>query len=98
MVGDDGSFRRALRLALSEQGHEVTEAAGGVETLESLEKRRTDLVLLDWHMPDISGLETCRLVHGRFTTPVIVISSDRTLDQSGMAWPEPALFWPSLFP
>ena len=85
IVDDDSRFRRALRLALSAQGHNVDGAAGGVEALDALGEHPPDLVLLDWRMHGMSGRETCRAIRARSGVPVIVISSDRSLSEKEVA-------------
>lgn len=61
LVVDDSQLqRKLLTLALKRWGFDVTEAASGAEALELARKRRPDLVLSDWMMPGMSGLELCR--------------------------------------
>ncbi len=49
--------RRTLQQAGFEQGHVVTEATNGAEALTSIRSSRPDLVLSDWNMPEMSGIE-----------------------------------------
>ena len=61
LVVDDSKLqRKILTLALKRWGFDVAEAASGVEALEMASLRRPDLVLSDWMMPGMSGLELCR--------------------------------------
>ena len=61
LVVDDSKLqRKILTLALKRWGFDVGEAASGVEALEMAGLRRLDLVLSDWMMPGMSGLELCR--------------------------------------
>ncbi|HSM79347.1 MAG TPA: response regulator [Bryobacteraceae bacterium] len=56
LVADDKeSSRELVRTVLASQGYEVTEAADGRQALESIERERPDLVLLDLHMPELDG-------------------------------------------
>lgn len=59
-VDDHESARYARGRILSSAGFQVHNAASGEETLELAEKHRPDLVLLDVHLPDLSGVEVCR--------------------------------------
>ena len=62
LVGDDvGVIRGAIRRILRNIGFtDIKEADGGKAVLRSLEKGRYDLVLCDWNMPDISGLDVLK--------------------------------------
>jgi DNA-binding response OmpR family regulator len=82
IVDDDAQFRRTMRIALTALGHEISEAAGGAEALDLISARAPDLVLLDWFMPGMGGLETCRAIHTRSQVPVVVVSSDRLLTKA----------------
>jgi DNA-binding response OmpR family regulator len=60
VIEDDRQFCRALRLALEEDGHTVTEAGDGREGLKSFEAHPADLVVTDLIMPEMEGVETIR--------------------------------------
>ena len=61
LVVDDSKLqRKLLTLALRRWGFDVSEAASGAEALEMASLQRPDLVLSDWMMPGMSGLELCR--------------------------------------
>ncbi len=75
-VDDDGTLRALLADALRARGFEVWEAATGGEAL-ALAERGPDLVLLDVHLPDLSGLEVCRRIKANPQTallPVVLLS------------------------
>jgi two-component system chemotaxis response regulator CheY len=58
LVVDDSSFiRKIARQILDGMGFEVSEAKDGAQALEECEKVLPDLILLDWNMPVMSGLE-----------------------------------------
>jgi DNA-binding response OmpR family regulator len=78
LVDDDAQFRRTLRLALNSQGFEICEAAGGMEALNVLTANAPDLVVLDWHMPEMDGIETCRAIREKVDVSVIMVSADRS--------------------
>jgi diguanylate cyclase (GGDEF)-like protein len=58
IADDDATSRRLLRRRLECEGHEVVEAANGLEALDALKDNACDLVLLDIMMPVMDGLET----------------------------------------
>jgi len=60
IVDDESDIRRLLREMLAFEGHEVTEAASGLEALERLRKVAFDLVVTDVRMPAMGGLELLR--------------------------------------
>ncbi|MGY3438466.1 MULTISPECIES: PP2C family protein-serine/threonine phosphatase [unclassified Marinovum] len=60
VVDDSAPQRRRLSITLSRQGHEVIEAASGQDALAICEARPPDLVLSDWMMPEMDGLEFCK--------------------------------------
>jgi two-component system response regulator MprA len=62
VVDDDRALRDALRRALTLAGYEVDVAAGGAEGLELTTTRTPEAVVLDIGLPDLDGLEVCRLL------------------------------------
>jgi two-component system KDP operon response regulator KdpE len=79
LIDDDPQFRRTLRIALSVRGHEVGEAANGLEALKQLRTSTPDLVLMDWQMPGMNGGGTCQAIRAVSEVPIIVVSAfDRT--------------------
>ncbi|MEN8893282.1 PP2C family protein-serine/threonine phosphatase [Planktotalea arctica] len=60
IVDDSRLQRRILSASLSRMGYEVREAEGGAQALEICEGWPPDLVLSDWMMPGMDGLEFCR--------------------------------------
>lgn len=65
VVDDDALTRRLVARTLERAGIEVSTAAGGLEALEMLADEVPDLVLLDWSMPDIDGVEVIRRARAR---------------------------------
>ncbi|MBM2810238.1 MAG: DNA-binding response regulator [Chloroflexi bacterium] len=66
-----------LTRVLKSEGYEVLHASTGREGLGMLGDRRPDLLLLDLMLPDIDGLEICRLMRcdGFRDLPIIVVSA-----------------------
>jgi CheY-like chemotaxis protein len=62
IVDDDDDQRRLLRAQLAELGAEIVEAADAASALDSIRVLRPRLVLLDWCMPDNSGVAVARSV------------------------------------
>ena len=55
----------------------IVEAAHGAEALSAAAQRRPDLIITDYHMPIMDGLELCRTLRAQGATiPILVLSSD----------------------
>lgn len=71
---DDRQMNRYIRTqVLRNAGYDTIEASTGREALEKAIFERPDLVLLDVHLPDISGLEVCRLIKSDHRTLGVMI-------------------------
>jgi len=74
-VDDEESIRKALAHLLRSAGLEVETFASGIQFLESIPTRRPDCVVLDLHMPVMSGFEVqARLAESVKPVPVVIIS------------------------
>jgi len=62
VVDDDLITREMLRHALEEEGHQVELAADGREALDALRRGAGHLVITDWEMPNINGIDLCRAI------------------------------------
>ena len=62
VVEDDPGYATLLREAFSEAGFETLEASNGEAALKQLREHQVDLVVSDFMMPELNGLELCRLV------------------------------------
>lgn len=62
IVEDDPFYRRVLEKRLAKEGHEVLTAADGREGMRVIVTAEPDLVLSDWMMPEVDGLELCQSV------------------------------------
>ncbi|WP_343896478.1 phosphate regulon transcriptional regulator PhoB [Craurococcus roseus] len=86
IVEDEVPLLTLLRYNLEKQGFRVDEAGDGEEALLRVAEGRPDLVLLDWMLPAISGIEVCRQLRRRPGTrdlPIIMVTA-RTEDQDAV--------------
>jgi two-component system phosphate regulon response regulator PhoB len=78
IVEDEQALVTLLRYNFEAAGYEVATALDGDEALMAVAERRPDLVVLDWMLPSISGLEVCRQLRRRPETrdvPVIMLTA-----------------------
>ena len=65
VVEDEAALLTLLRYNLEKGGFEVGEAVDGEEALLMVDERRPDLMVLDWMLPTLSGIEVCRRIRRR---------------------------------
>jgi two-component system copper resistance phosphate regulon response regulator CusR len=76
LAEDERRVRAFLARGLVEEGFQVHEAGDGVEALTVLERDPVDLVVLDWMLPRLSGLDLVRQMRARRkVTPVIMVTA-----------------------
>jgi CheY-like chemotaxis protein len=77
ITDDDDSCRETLREILEPQGFSTLLASSGEEALDIARQESIHLVLLDMHLPRMTGLETLRLLHQiRSLLPCILVTAD----------------------
>lgn len=89
VVDDDDLFRESLGLNLIDEGYEVTSFANGSEALAYFEAGGdADVMLLDWRMPKLTGIEVLRTMRRRgIAIPVIFLTalSDDVYEEAALA-------------
>lgn len=76
IVDDDPELRRFLAGELKADGYGVESAGTGQEALTRIRGGEWDLVLLDWTLPDFSGVEVCRRMRASgLSTPVLMLTA-----------------------
>jgi len=83
VVEDDASLVRLLAWNLEAAGFEVSTATDGEKALERLLDQRPDIVVLDWMLPGLSGIELCRRIRRdpEFADLPVVILTARAAEQ-----------------
>ena len=82
VVDDSRIMRNVLKNILKEKQideNAILEAGNGVEALEMLKNNEIDLILLDWNMPKLNGIELVKIVrnHERLKEiPIIMVTSE----------------------
>lgn len=76
IVDDDPELRRFLTGELAVEGYAVEAVGMGQQALIRLREAAWDLVLLDWTLPDFSGVEVCRRLRAsEMSTPVLMLTA-----------------------
>jgi two-component system, OmpR family, phosphate regulon response regulator PhoB len=78
LVEDDEALSMLLTYNLDKEGYEVGAARDGEEALLMASERAPDLVILDWMLPKVQGIEVCRRLRAKPTTrntPIIMLTA-----------------------
>jgi two-component system response regulator MprA len=76
IVDDDPELRRFLSQELKVEGYNVEEADNGQNALSHIRDKEFELVVLDWTLPDFSGVEVCRRMRSSgITAPVLMLTA-----------------------
>jgi two-component system phosphate regulon response regulator PhoB len=78
VVEDEPAQREVLAYNLEAEGFKVAKAETGDEALLLVEEETPDIIVLDWMLPGVSGIEVCRRVKSRTETrgiPIIMLSA-----------------------
>lgn len=87
VIDDDPDIRDLLRHKLDQAGLEVRTEGSGTAGLRATKEMHPDIVLIDWMMQDISGLEICRAVradHALDDVRLVVVSG--RADEADIEW------------
>ena len=87
VIDDDADIRDLLRLKLDQVGLDVWTEPNGTSGLKAAQRLHPDLVLIDWMMADLSGLEVCRAVRSdpAMRDVRLVVVSGRA-DEADIEW------------
>jgi DNA-binding response OmpR family regulator len=81
VVEDDQALSKTVSEWLRSERHLVDVSASGLEALELLRQSKYDAVILDWHLPDMTGLEVCRTYRSAGgCCPILMLTGKGTLD------------------
>jgi two-component system response regulator RegX3 len=82
VVEDETTLRETLADALEVEGFRVVAAADGREALTRFRADKPDLVLLDLMLPELSGIEVCRIIRAESGVPIVMLTAkDSELDK-----------------
>ena len=75
IVDDEPNILAAVAPLLRSRGYDVLTTMSGKGALEMVEREAPDLIVLDLGLPDLDGVEVCRLLRDGRATPIIVLSA-----------------------
>lgn len=81
VVDDDRKITDMLRRTLIYEGYRVATAADGDEALIKAQSERPDLVILDWLMPKLNGLEAAKMLREAGPTPILMLTARDAVEQ-----------------
>src|SRR5437763_42522 len=78
ILDDDSRFRKLVSTVLLSRGYSVIEAATGAQAMRAVEQGRLDIAVVDYHLPDVDGIEWITWVRDRgCNLPMIFLSGFR---------------------
>ena len=88
LVDDSPVMRKMVSRSLRQAGldiDEVLEAGNGKEALTVLQANAPDVVICDWNMPEMNGLEFVQEARKTYQTPIIMLTTEGTEDRINQA-------------
>lgn len=80
IADDDRKIIDMLRRTLAYEGYHVVTAADGLEALSQAQAQRPDVVILDWLMPGLDGIEVARRIRQADPTPILMLTARDTIE------------------
>ena len=78
VVDDDKKTVDLIRLSLEKEEFEALSAYEGIEALNLARYASPDLIILDWMLPNVSGIDLCRMVRAESRVPMIMLTAKAT--------------------
>lgn len=75
IIEDDEAIADLLSYGLSQEGFQTCTSNTGALGMKKLDQFKPDLLLLDWMLPDLSGLDICKIVTHRYNIPILMITA-----------------------
>ena len=83
IVEDEKGITDFLKQGLEEEGYTISLANNGADGLELALHHSFDLILLDWMMPKLTGLEVCKAYRKtNTTTPILFLTAKDTIQET----------------
>jgi DNA-binding response OmpR family regulator len=81
VVDDDKKTVELIRLYLERERYQVIVAYDGLQALELARQKQPNLIIMDWMLPEMNGLDACRILHEESHTPIIMLTARSTEDE-----------------
>lgn len=78
VADDDPNIRLLLQKQLEYEGYSVLTVASGKAAIDTARREMPDLMILDLMMPDVDGLEVCRVIRPEMVMPIIMLTAKGT--------------------
>jgi len=75
IVEDEETLLEVLRYNLDKEGYNVVTAADGIQALNLARSESPDLIILDIMLPELDGLEVCRILRKDMTVPILMLTA-----------------------
>ncbi|MFS0788692.1 response regulator transcription factor [Shouchella sp. 1P09AA] len=75
IVDDEWTMRNLIKIYLQNNSYDVIEAKNGKEALETINREKCDLLLLDLMMPEMDGYDVCKMVRENYDIPILILSA-----------------------
>ena len=83
IVEDEAGIVQFIQQGLEEEGYKITSASDGLMGFQLTQKENFDLILLDWMLPKMTGLELCKAIRMKNnSTPIIFLTAKDTIQET----------------
>ena len=83
IVEDEAGIVQFIQQGLEEEGYKITSASDGLMGFQLTQKENFDLILLDWMLPKMTGLELCKAIRLKNnSTPIIFLTAKDTVQET----------------
>lgn len=83
IVEDEAGIVQFIQQGLEEEGYKITSASDGFMGFQLTQKENFDLILLDWMLPKMTGLELCKAIRLKNnSTPIIFLTAKDTIQET----------------
>ena len=78
VIEDEEALSMLLSYNLEKEGYEVATVSNGLNAVSEVERLLPSVIILDWMLPEISGVEICKLIRSKpdiKTIPIIMLTA-----------------------
>lgn len=83
IIEDEPGIYNFLKQGLEEEGFKITIASDGKQGIELFHSRKLDLILLDWMLPKMNGIDVCKVIREKDTeVPILFLTAKDTVQET----------------